>query len=153
MQTPPASRTGNESCSDSDFLDVNYDSDLKTHEYETAVIDEITRIGDSENRRISTEEQLFEIEQYMLRVFDRLTALLSIAIQTWDRDRSIITEVGISIYDPRHQKLALVPNIKSYHFIISEHQRCKRRCHTRPFIQFRRRNFPRHVEAAHLPGY
>jgi len=46
--------------------------------------------------------------------------LLSIDIEMYERKTSEITEIGISVYNPRYQKSALFPHIVCFHLIIKE---------------------------------
>lgn len=52
-------------------------------------------------------------------VYLRNRPLISLDIEAWERDTSIITEIGFSIYQPNPQEL--FPNIKAHHLIIKEH--------------------------------
>ncbi len=47
--------------------------------------------------------------------------LISIDLEAYEKRLSAITEVGISIYNPRNQKGSIIPEIKNFHFLIQEH--------------------------------
>ncbi|OBA20890.1 hypothetical protein METBIDRAFT_41865 [Metschnikowia bicuspidata var. bicuspidata NRRL YB-4993] len=72
------------------------------------------------DRRLNTKSKLSQIQKQMDRVFTRSSALFCVDVEAWEHDTKQITEIGISIYDPSFQELALVPNIKTYHIRIAE---------------------------------
>lgn len=48
------------------------------------------------------------------------TALISIDLEAFERNTSIVTEIGISIYDPIKEAISLVPSIVNIHLILKE---------------------------------
>ncbi|KAF6016116.1 hypothetical protein HII12_000390 [Brettanomyces bruxellensis] len=67
-----------------------------------------------EDDKVLTADESTSLVQ--LREFN----LLSIDIEMYERKTSEITEIGISIYNPRYQKTALFPHIVCFHLIIKE---------------------------------
>lgn len=53
-------------------------------------------------------------------VSQRNTICFSFDIEAFERDNNIITEIGISIYDPRENLHSLNPIFRNYHLIVSE---------------------------------
>ncbi|KAG7193371.1 uncharacterized protein KQ657_000789 [Scheffersomyces spartinae] len=56
----------------------------------------------------------------MERVYTRRNILFCIDVEAWEHDTKLVTELGVSIYDPRGQGLSIAPNITTYHIIIDE---------------------------------
>ncbi|EDO19132.1 hypothetical protein Kpol_2000p100 [Vanderwaltozyma polyspora DSM 70294] len=50
----------------------------------------------------------------------RSSILFSVDIEAFERNSKIVTEIGISIYDPRENKYSITPFIRSYHLIVEE---------------------------------
>ncbi|GCF00121.1 hypothetical protein ZYGM_003119 [Zygosaccharomyces mellis] len=53
-------------------------------------------------------------------VSNRRTILFSLDIEAFERDNNVVTEIGISIYDPRENLHSLVPVKRNYHLVIFE---------------------------------
>ena len=53
-------------------------------------------------------------------ISQRNTICFSFDIEAFERDNNIITEIGISIYDPRENLHSLNPLFRNYHLIVSE---------------------------------
>ncbi|GAV48565.1 hypothetical protein ZYGR_0K00700 [Zygosaccharomyces rouxii] len=53
-------------------------------------------------------------------VSNRKTILFSLDIEAFERDNNVVTEIGISIYDPRENLHSLVPVKRNYHLVIFE---------------------------------
>lgn len=53
-------------------------------------------------------------------ISQRNTICFSFDIEAFERDNNIITEIGISIYDPRENLHSLNPIFRNYHLIVSE---------------------------------
>ncbi len=51
---------------------------------------------------------------------EKKTVFISIDLEAFEMGKNVITELGIAIYDSRHQQHAIFPDIRSYHFIIEE---------------------------------
>lgn len=58
-------------------------------------------------------------------VYKRENILFCIDVEAWEVNPKIVTEIGISIYDPRGQTFNLVPYIVQIHIIIKENQHLK----------------------------
>lgn len=56
----------------------------------------------------------------MDKVYLRKSILFCIDIEAWERATHMVTEIGVAIYDPRGQEMALSPHIRSYHILIQE---------------------------------
>lgn len=50
----------------------------------------------------------------------RKTICFSMDVEAYEFDSNVVTEIGISIYDPRENANSLVPMTRNYHLIISE---------------------------------
>lgn len=58
----------------------------------------------------------FHILKYCVEnIYGRKHALFCIDVEAWERDINRITEIGISIFDPRNQESAIVPSLRTYH--------------------------------------
>lgn len=75
--------------------------------------------------RLVDPTRLKQVKDEMERVFRRQTILFCVDVEAWERDTKQVTEIGVSIYDPRGQELALTPVLKNIHIIIAENQRRK----------------------------
>ncbi|AQZ14043.1 GFD2 (YCL036W) and YDR514C [Zygosaccharomyces parabailii] len=53
-------------------------------------------------------------------VSNRRAILFSLDIEAFERDNNVVTEIGISIYDPRENLHSLVPIKRNYHLVILE---------------------------------
>lgn len=53
-------------------------------------------------------------------VSGRKTILFSLDIEAFERDNNVVTEIGISIYDPRENVHSLIPVKRNYHLVIFE---------------------------------
>lgn len=60
------------------------------------------------------------LRQAMELVFTRKNILFCIDVEAWEVNPKIVTEIGISIYDPREQSFVLIPTITQIHIIIKE---------------------------------
>lgn len=81
-------------------------------------------VQNKQNCRLSDQARL-EVIRYMDMVYTRESILFCIDLEEWEHDTSRITEVGVSIYDPRGQHLAIVPNIQTFHFMVAENSHLK----------------------------
>ncbi|CAH2350323.1 hypothetical protein CLIB1423_01S07492 [[Candida] railenensis] len=68
------------------------------------------------------KDQQKVLKSCMEKVYTRKSPLFCFDVEAWESNNNLVTEVGISIYDPRERELSLLPNIKSYHIIIEEHR-------------------------------
>lgn len=113
--------------SDSDYDNGNEQSSNLPYQFpvsEQQFTDVIDRfVDDAYNDPDVILRKRFQIDQtrkQMDRVFSRQSVLFCIDVEAWEKDPSKVTEIGIAIYDPRFQELALTPNIKTLHLQISE---------------------------------
>lgn len=58
-------------------------------------------------------------------IYGRKHALFCIDVEAWERDMKKITEIGISIFDPRNQENAIVPSLQTFHLRPRENLRFK----------------------------
>lgn len=58
-------------------------------------------------------------------VYSRKHPLVCVDVEAHEFSPSKITEIGISVYDPRHQQESLFPDITNIHIIIGEHMRLR----------------------------
>lgn len=65
------------------------------------------------------------IREAMTKVFLRKTVLFCVDVEAWEQQTRLVTEIGVSIYDPRGQELAMSPYIKTYHILIKENMHRK----------------------------
>lgn len=56
----------------------------------------------------------------MDKVYLRKSILFCVDVEAWERATHMVTEIGVAIYDPRGQEMALSPHIRSYHILILE---------------------------------
>lgn len=61
-------------------------------------------------------------------VYNRSAIFISLDLEQWERNNSILTEIGISVYDPADQvagsPISSFPVIKAGHYIIKENTTC-----------------------------
>ncbi|SCU96466.1 LADA_0H01090g1_1 [Lachancea dasiensis] len=48
------------------------------------------------------------------------TICLCVDVEAFERNTNVVTEIGISIYDPRESLFSTVPKFRTYHLIVSE---------------------------------
>ncbi|KAF3988551.1 hypothetical protein FT663_03486 [Candidozyma haemuli var. vulneris] len=77
-----------------------------------------------EERELSGEDY-GKLRSFMRSVYKKEVALIAIDFEAWEKDTELVTEIGISIYDPMKQKGALIPFIQSSHIIIKENEKRK----------------------------
>lgn len=68
------------------------------------------------------ESSVRSLRQAMEAVYLRSRPLVCIDVEAWERRPSMVTEVGVAIYDPENQLLLMQPAIKTVHIIISENR-------------------------------
>lgn len=77
------------------------------------------------------------LQDSMLVVLSDGCALLSFDIEAWEQNTNNILEIGMSIYDPRNQKGALIPIFKNIHIVVEEFENC----HNGRFVPDRKNKF------------
>lgn len=70
----------------------------------------------------SKPEHVVFLRQYMEHVYLRQKPLVSVDVEAYERNQRLVTEIGVSIFDPADQQLLPVPRIDTVHIIISEHK-------------------------------
>lgn len=60
------------------------------------------------------------LEQAIRMVFSQRTICFSIDVEAFEFNTNVITEIGISVYDPRESVFSTVPNVRNYHLIVGE---------------------------------
>ncbi|GEQ71532.1 hypothetical protein JCM33374_g5216 [Metschnikowia sp. JCM 33374] len=103
--------------SQEDYVDV--------YQFEEEIIDHTEEIYCSPIRRANDFSDIQILEDHMNRVFTRRNILFCIDVEAWEHNQEYVTEIGVSIYDPRPQKLALTPDIKTYHILINDNRDVK----------------------------
>lgn len=59
-------------------------------------------------------------EQTMNLIYLRQTILFSVDIEAYEYDYEVVTEIGITIYDPRENLFSLTPTFRNFHICVSE---------------------------------
>lgn len=86
-------------------------------------IDEyVNFINGRRDRNVRSPEGFARLKRNMEWVYGRNTLLFCVDIEAWERNTNVITEIGVSIYDPEEQEFAITPVIHTYHIIIQQHQ-------------------------------
>lgn len=65
--------------------------------------------------KLSNVDQRRNLLKYMHDIFGRRAVLFCIDVEAWERNTKIVTEIGISIFDPRGQLSSMSPDIRNYH--------------------------------------
>lgn len=74
----------------------------------------------SSRTKLSSKVTRKLVETAMKKVFLRKSVLFCVDVEAWERETRLITEIGVSIYDPRGQEYALSPYIQNHHILIQE---------------------------------
>ncbi|KAK6455900.1 uncharacterized protein RJT20DRAFT_51633 [Scheffersomyces xylosifermentans] len=74
----------------------------------------------SHNPRLVHKPQQDYLKQCMHKVYGRKNILFCIDVEAWELNGDFITEIGISIYDPRVQFLSMMPSTTQIHILIRE---------------------------------
>ena len=91
-------------------------------QFEKEIANYTSHISKKEEFRLYRSPKVRDLRKQMDRVYTRSTILFSLDIEAWEKDINRITEIGISIYDPRRQEVSLTPYIKTIHIRIAEHK-------------------------------
>jgi hypothetical protein len=73
-----------------------------------------------ENPKLNNPNHFKYFTNCVERVYGRKNILFSIDVEAWELNTNSVTELGISIYDPRSQVLAMMPTITQIHIKIRE---------------------------------
>lgn len=87
------------------------------------IIDNYLKKGFKSHPKLCHNHQLKYLSERMKRLYCRGHTLFCIDVEAYEHDNTIINEIGICIYEPQHQKSALVPSFKTYHIIPEEAKR------------------------------
>ncbi|KAM9921449.1 hypothetical protein OXX59_006502 [Metschnikowia pulcherrima] len=90
--------------------------------FQKRIDDYIKFIKSRKDKNIRSAEQFGEIKRNMEWVYGRNTSLFCVDIEAWEKNTGIVTEIGVSIYDPAEQEHALTPVVNTYHIIVQQHQ-------------------------------
>lgn len=74
----------------------------------------------SPNTRLSNPLLRQHFEKCLRSVYCKETILFSIDVEAWERETNFVTEIGLSIYDPRNQLASMIPSFKQVHIRIRE---------------------------------
>ncbi|OWB76026.1 hypothetical protein B5S32_g173 [[Candida] boidinii] len=69
---------------------------------------------------LSNKTNLDKLKNYITKLSSKKHCLLSFDIEAFELNTKIITEIGISIYDPINQRNSIMPHITKIHIIIKE---------------------------------
>ncbi|KAF3988553.1 hypothetical protein FT663_03488 [Candidozyma haemuli var. vulneris] len=72
-------------------------------------------LRDAYSRKIRAPHILQEIN----KVYDEQMVLISIDVEAFERDHSVVTEVGIAVYEPKSSRGMVMPFIQSGHIVIA----------------------------------
>lgn len=84
---------------------------------------EVRRIKDSHSPKVYSPPGTsnFDYLTKAIRMISgRRTICMSIDIEAFEHDTNVVTEIGISIYDPRENLHTLIPMMRNYHLIVAE---------------------------------
>ncbi|KAG2730714.1 hypothetical protein G9P44_006291 [Scheffersomyces stipitis] len=70
--------------------------------------------------RLQHKHQLYYLKDCMQQVFGRKSVLFSVDMEAWEINTNVITEIGISIFDPRGQMMSMLPSTNQIHILIQE---------------------------------
>ncbi|EMG47412.1 putative transcriptional repressor [Candida maltosa Xu316] len=73
------------------------------------------------NPRLANHATRDSLVSLMRQVYGRSSILFALDIEAWEIDTNIVTEIGISIYDPRDQQVSLIPSTIQIHIRIKEY--------------------------------
>ncbi|KAG7664387.1 uncharacterized protein J8A68_002060 [[Candida] subhashii] len=72
------------------------------------------------NPRLANPEAQKQLIESMRNVYGRKSILFCVDVEAWEFNTRIVTEIGIAIYDPREQQMAMMPTIQQIHIRIKE---------------------------------
>ncbi|KAM9918788.1 hypothetical protein OXX59_008409 [Metschnikowia pulcherrima] len=105
---------------DSDDSSESYAYPVDSAQFESDIKDYMDKIESESYHRLNGCAQSQTLKKQMDRVYPRYSVLFCIDTKVNKGDKSKITELGIAIYDPRRQELALTPHIKNIHILVVE---------------------------------
>lgn len=66
------------------------------------------------------KQTIQRLRKYMETVYLKERPLVAIDVEAWEKNLKKVTEIGISVYDPRLQSDSPFPLIKTFHLIVKE---------------------------------
>lgn len=72
--------------------------------------------------KLKVVDNLQILKKSMNSIYGRQTILISMGIQYYEHNFKYLTEIGLSIYDPRGQQLMMTPNSLNIHIKIDDNQ-------------------------------
>lgn len=98
----------------------NYEEDInKRKQFDNCISKVIENHGPKVFSMIDNTKDSY-IERCIQLIESRNTICVSIDIEAYERQTNIVTEIGISIYDPRENYTSLIPKFRNYHLCCSE---------------------------------
>ncbi|KAM9925665.1 hypothetical protein OXX59_003722 [Metschnikowia pulcherrima] len=105
---------------DRDDSSESYAYPVDSAQFEFDIKNYMDKIESESYHRLNGCAQSQTLKKQMDRVYPRYSVLFCIDTKVNKGDKSKITELGIAIYDPRRQELALTPHIKNIHILVVE---------------------------------
>lgn len=90
--------------------------------FEEEILSYFNKQDFSSHPYLSNKPQVKQLNEAMHKVYTRRNILFCIDVEAWERNTNLVTELGISIYDPRGQALSVSPSISTYHIVIREYE-------------------------------
>ncbi|RLV92755.1 Good for full DBP5 activity protein [Spathaspora sp. JA1] len=72
------------------------------------------------NPRLKDKTMRSRFIEKMKNVYGRKSILFCIDVEAWEIDSNVVTEIGIAVYDPRDQQMAMIPTFQQIHIRIKE---------------------------------
>lgn len=76
--------------------------------------------GDFQLTKGKEEQSLQLLRKYMETVYHKERPLVAIDVEAWEKSLKKVTEIGISVYDPRNQHKSPFPLTKTVHLVVKE---------------------------------
>ncbi|GEQ70145.1 hypothetical protein JCM33374_g3821 [Metschnikowia sp. JCM 33374] len=90
--------------------------------YQRRIDDYVKFIYSRSDRNVRSNANFQSLKKHMEWVYGRQTVLFCVDVEAWERNTQVVTEIGVSIYDPEEQENALTPVIRTYHIVIDKNQ-------------------------------
>lgn len=103
------------------FQRLDRETPSLTHEFEGNIEDYFYKNDFSNHVYLLNPDRVAILRTAMDMVYTRLNILFCVDVEAWELNNSLVTEIGIAIYDPRGQELAMLPHITQIHIAIKEH--------------------------------
>ncbi|CCH46465.1 hypothetical protein BN7_6058 [Wickerhamomyces ciferrii] len=104
-----------------DIPDASYIEEISKARFHSVekYIEELEK-SSTHHPNLQNRDKLEVLVNAIRTVNNQKTALVSIDIEAFERNTNIVTELGISIYDPIKEATSLVPSIINIHIILKE---------------------------------